>query len=778
MPATNAVNDELLAAVARHWGFRSLRPMQREAIDAVLEHRDSLVVLPTGGGKSLCYQAPAVISNTVTIVVSPLISLMKDQVDALRASGISAAALNSALSPEEAYEVEQDLLANRLRLLYASPERLATPTFRRLLGQVEIRTIAIDEAHCISHWGHDFRPEYRLLSDLRGTFPQASLHAFTATATTQVRADIVASLKLRNAAVLVGDFDRPNLAYRVIRREDVFDQVVQILKRHNSGKPDGDAGIIYCIRRRDVDDMVSHLKSVGIAAMPYHAGMNAPARKKAQEAFRSERCDLVVATVAFGMGIDRSNVRFVLHTGMPKSIEHYQQETGRAGRDGLEAECVLLYSGSDAMLWRNIVDKSASESETPVDPSYLRVAKRHIDDMENFCRPTRCRHRSLVEYFGQTYEKGNCQACDVCLDGREPHAEGQTIARKILSCVARLDQRFGAGYVVSVLRGEKKEDVLRRRHDQLSTFGLLREHSASELRGFIDQLLAQNALLREADEEGDFPLLKLNDQSWQVMRNERTARLFAEETSRRKKGKRGRRNANALDADEDETEATTTSSRRSKAEVESWIGVDRDLFEALRVMRRGLAETLGVPPYVVFGDACLRDLARRRPSQYEGLRLVYGIGEAKLAQFGDAVWATLDEHCQAHGLSRDVDVGPIVTESRSAARKASRPAGSRSPEITRAFELFGQEKTIDDVVLATGRAYSTVEGYLAQYIEQEQPASISTWVSDAIYQQVAAAAEREGRTRLKPIFVALEEKVAYSAIRIVLAHLAITHGEA
>ncbi|MEX2186349.1 MAG: DNA helicase RecQ [Pirellulales bacterium] len=777
MSTTDAAADELLAAVSRHWGFRSLRPLQREAIEAVLGHRDSLLVLPTGGGKSLCYQAPAVVADSVTVVVSPLISLMKDQVDALRASGIAAAALNSSLPPDEAREVEQQLVDGELRLVYASPERLATPSFRRLLGQIDIRTIAIDEAHCISHWGHDFRPEYRMLAELRDVFPDASLHAFTATATQQVRGDIVSALRLRDPLVMVGDFDRPNLAYRVVRREDVFDQAVEVLRRHNVGQPGGDAGIIYCIRRRDVDDMVSHLKSVGIAAMPYHAGMSPAARKKTQDAFSTERCDLVVATVAFGMGIDRSNVRFVLHTGMPKSIEHYQQETGRAGRDGLEAECVLLYSGSDAMLWRNLLDKSASDSETPVDPQYIRNVKRHIDDMENFCRPTRCRHRSLVEYFDQTYDKGPCQACDVCLGDRPPLADGQTIARKILSCVARLDQRFGASYVASVLRGESKDPVRQRGHDQLSTFGLLQGHAVRDVRDWIDQLLVQEVLLRETDDQGDFPVLKLNEASWQVMRNERTVRLFAEETPRRKKGKRGRRGSREGD---DEIEISRPIVRRSSAEVESWVGVDRGLFEELRSVRTSLARELSLPPWMILGDASLRDLARMRPSQYTDLRKVYGIGDAKLEKFGDVLWSALEEYCRAHDLARDCPTPSPAEIDTSFDDDGSEVGRHRNVSFDRrrAYSMFRQGKSVDDVLLATGRSYATVEQYIVEFIRREQPASVSHWVSDDIYQQVAAAAESQGRTRLKPIFVALEERVAYTAIRIVLAHLAIARGEA
>ncbi|MGE5192635.1 MAG: RecQ family ATP-dependent DNA helicase, partial [Deltaproteobacteria bacterium] len=386
---------ELLAAVRRHWGFETLRPLQAAAMQAVIDGRDSLLVLPTGGGKSLCYQAPAVVRGDTTVVISPLIALMKDQVDGLRACGVPALQLNSSLSTEEQRAGEREVLSGKIRLLFASPERLATGPFRSLLKQIGVRRFAIDEAHCISHWGHDFRPEYRQLGELKKLFPQASVHAFTATATEQVRADIVAQLGLKAAEVLVGNFDRPNLFYNVVPRYDEYQQTFEALKRH-----EGEAGIIYCLRRRDVDEMTDALQRAKINALPYHAGMEGPERKRVHDLFSEEKCDVVVATVAFGMGIDRSNIRYVLHTGMPKSIEHYQQETGRAGRDGLEAECVLLYSAGDAMLWKKIMQKSVAESETPVDPEYLANVYRHLADMENYCRPVTCRHRTLVEYFG------------------------------------------------------------------------------------------------------------------------------------------------------------------------------------------------------------------------------------------------------------------------------------------------------------------------------------------------------------------------------------------
>src|SRR4051812_23967506 len=417
MPASTPWSLQgLLDVIAHHWGFRSLRPLQEQAMRAVLGGRDSLVVLPTGGGKSLCYQAPAALKGGTTVVVSPLIALMKDQVDALQRVGIPAVQIDSSLTDTERFAYEMDIRDQAVRLVFASPERLVNTDFYRLLQQIGVHTFAIDEAHCISHWGHDFRPEYRQLNRLKELYPHASVHAYTATATERVRHDIVRQLNLQDPEILVGSFDRPNLTYRVVpRARDLLTQVVEVLKR-----PPGGAGIVSCIRRKDVDELTDALKRSGYRAVPYHAGMSAEERTAAQEAFINEECDLIVATVAFGMGIDRSNLRFVLHTGMPKSVEHYQQEAGRAGRDGLEAECVLLHAGKDFMTWKYIIEKSAEEAAArgePVDPGFVPEAMRHLDDMMRYCRTTGCRHRSLVEYFGQEFESANCGACDLCLEG-------------------------------------------------------------------------------------------------------------------------------------------------------------------------------------------------------------------------------------------------------------------------------------------------------------------------------------------------------------------------
>ncbi len=419
---------ELMPLIDRHWGFKELRPMQQQAMQAVLRRRDSLVVLPTGGGKSLCFQAPALLRTTEpTVVVSPLIALMKDQVDSLRAAGVSARHIDSTLNDADRLRTFNEIQAKTVRLLFVSPERLAMPNFKQYLQQLGVRTFAIDEAHCISHWGHDFRPEYRQLRLLREMFPDATFHGYTATATEQVRADIIAQLGLRDPEVLVGNFDRPNLHYRVMPRAGMLDQIVEVLKRHA-----GEAGIIYCLRRKDVDSLTVDLRALGYNAVPYHAGMSPEDRKSGQEAFRSEKCDLVIATVAFGMGIDRSNVRFVLHAGMPKSIEHYQQEAGRAGRDGLEAECIMLHNGRDIIMWKDILQKSAAENA--VDKDFLPNAFAHLEEISAYCKGVRCRHRVLVEHFGQSFESTNCKACDLCLGEVDLEPNSQEIAQK--SCRA------------------------------------------------------------------------------------------------------------------------------------------------------------------------------------------------------------------------------------------------------------------------------------------------------------------------------------------------------
>jgi len=603
----------LINVIAHHWGYRTLRPLQEQAMRAVLEGRDSLVVLPTGGGKSLCFQAPAVYAGGTTVVVSPLIALMKDQVDALQRISVPAVQLDSSQSPHERMAAERDIRAGAIRLVFVSPERLVTPDFARLLEQIDLRGFAIDEAHCISHWGHDFRPEYRQLRQLRTAFPQASMHAYTATATEQVRRDIIEQLQLRQPEVLVGNFDRDNLTYRVLPRLDVVKQTLEVLDRHKD-----EAGIVYCLRRADVDQLSETLRTKKVRVAPYHAGLSPAERQANQEAFASEQVDVIVATVAFGMGIDRSNVRFVLHVAMPKSLEHYQQETGRAGRDGLDAECVLLYSGSDFFTLKSIIEKSASEATEPVDPAFVPSAIRHLDDMTRYCRGAICRHKALVSYFGQPYEVENCKACDICLGDTEEVPDATVLAQKILSGVARVKERFGIGYVVSVLRGEKIEAIRQRGHDKLTTYGILKDHSKPDVREWVYQLISQGVLLQAGDE---YPLLKLNEASWEVMRGQRTVRLI--QIVRRKRGE---------------------GPQRSEAQVVSWEGVDTELFEKLRQLRRALASAAKIPPYRIFDDKTLRLLARYRPATPNQMRQVSGVGDVKLREYGAQFLEAINAH--------------------------------------------------------------------------------------------------------------------------------------
>ena len=603
-------------AIARYWGYTTFRPLQLEAMDAVLADRDSLVVLPTGGGKSLCFQAPALVRPGLALIVSPLISLMKDQVDTLVGNGVPAGLYNSSLAADEKATVVAGLREGRYRLLYVSPERLVGEggdAFLALLSSCPISFVAVDEAHCVSQWGHDFRPEYRQLGLLRQRLPGVSLHAYTATATSRVRHDIASALALNDPLEFVGSFDRPNLLYRVLPRAALKQQLLTVLERHRL-----EPGIIYCISRREVDALAEWLTGLGTPALPYHAGLSDEDRRHNQDEFLNERVDVIVATVAFGMGIDRSNVRFVVHAGAPRSLEHYQQESGRAGRDGLEAECVLISSAADFMKWRLMLERSGERS--PANDTLLR-------QMERYATGVACRHRHLAEYFGDEYpadrdgDRNGCGACDYCLDELETVADPTALARKILSCVARVEQRFGATHVANILRGHSSEQVVARGHERLSTFGLLPDASVTEVRGYIEQLTGLG-LLRQAGSE--YPVLALTSAGLECLKDETWCsdlRLARQRPPRK---------------------AATRA--RSRAETESWEGVDRDLFDRLRAVRLEIARSRGVPPYVIFHDATLRDMARLRPTSLDALLTVKGVGARKADDLGETFLTAIRSH--------------------------------------------------------------------------------------------------------------------------------------
>ena len=604
---------ELGDVIARYWGYTSFKPLQREAMDAVLAGRDSVVVLSTGGGKSLCFQAPALVRPGLAVVVSPLISLMKDQVDTLVGNGVPAVLYNSSLAGDEKMAVIAGLRRGQFRLLYVSPERLVgegSDGFLSLLSSCRVSFIAVDEAHCISQWGHDFRPEYRQLGRLREVLPGVSVHAFTATATARVRQDISEQLGLDRPLQLIGSFDRPNLLYRVLPRAALKRQLLDILDRHRR-----EPGIIYCTSRREVDALAAWLTGLGTPALPYHAGLSDEDRTRNQDAFLGERIDIIVATVAFGMGIDRSNVRFVVHAGAPRSLEHYQQESGRAGRDGLEAECVLISSSADFMKWRVMLERNGELTAANI--ALLR-------QMERYATGVGCRHRHLAAHFGDDYPApptqgpAGCAACDVCLDELEMAADPVVVARKILSCVARVDQRFGATHVASVLRGHASEPVLARGHETLSTFGLLPGASVAEIRGYIEQLTGLGLLKQTGDE---YPVLALTPGGVGLLKDEDACPGL--KLARQRPIKKALPRA------------------RSRAEAEAWQDVDHALFDRLRAVRLDIARERGVPPYVIFHDATLREMARLRPDSLGDLLSVRGVGVRKADDLGEAFLAAI-----------------------------------------------------------------------------------------------------------------------------------------
>ncbi len=600
-------------ALKSRWGYDAFKALQREVVESALAGRDSLVVLPTGGGKSLCYQLPAAMGLGLVLVVSPLIALMDDQVAAAREAGLAADALHSNLAPGQRGEACRHLAAGKTELLYVSPERLLAAD---LLKDVESRLIliAVDEAHCVSHWGHEFRPEYRRLAEVLERLPKAARMALTATATPAVQEDICAQLALRKPLRFIGHPDRPNLIYRAFARREQSAQVLDVVRRHP-----GEGGIVYAQTRKDVERLAAGLGAAGISCAPYHAGLPPERRRSVQDDFVNERLDVVVATIAFGMGIDRSNVRYVVHANTPRSVEHYQQESGRAGRDGLSAECVLFFAASDLAAHRRLALKDG-----PLAPERERAIERQLREIGRYAVSPVCRHRLLAEHFAAPYPplKGadaggeNCAACDVCLGETKSLSaeEALVTAKKVLSGAWRCEGRFGAGYVVNLLLGRGDERMRRNGHDALRVFGLLKESAEAAVRSWVDQLIVQGFL--EVAEEREYPLLRITQAGKALCHDEGAVRLGAPVEL----AARGPRKSKA----------------RKKIRASDLLSGDESLFDRLRVLRRLLAQRLGVAPYVIFHDSTLAEMAALKPKTLEDLRGVKGVGDRKLERYGAA----------------------------------------------------------------------------------------------------------------------------------------------
>jgi len=591
-----------LAVLNNVFGYADFRGQQGQVIDHVMAGGDALVLMPTGGGKSLCYQVPALCLDGLTVVVSPLIALMQDQVAALRQLGVEAAALNSSLPQDERRAVERAMVKGELSLVYVAPERLVAPGFLELLGRCRLALFAIDEAHCVSQWGHDFRPDYLEVNRLHAHFPDVPRLALTATADRPTQKDIVDRLELGGGRVFMGGFDRPNIRYRLAIKNNPRRQLLELIK----GGHQGEAGIVYCLSRHAVDELAQWLEGEGIAALPYHAGLDPRVREANQTRFLKEEGLVMVATIAFGMGIDKPDVRFVVHLGLPKSLEAYYQETGRAGRDGLPSQAVTFYGVEDITKLRGFIANGNG------DPERARIERQKFEALVGYCETAGCRRQVLLGYFGETHG-GDCGNCDNCLDPPRTY-DGSEAARKLLSAVYRTGQRFGAGHVIDVLRGVASDRVKRLGHDRLSVFGVGGDLDAATWRSILRQLVAQNLLIVDVEGHGG---LSLGADVRPVLKGEQPVRLRQDP-----KAAAGR---------------TRTQERRGAAEAESLDPRGQALLERLKAWRRETAREQGVPPYVVFHDTTLIAIARMRPASRDTLRVVPGMGATKLERYGEAL---------------------------------------------------------------------------------------------------------------------------------------------
>jgi len=578
------------------FGYESFRPLQETCIQSILDKKDTLLIMPTGGGKSICYQIPALMLPGLTIVISPLISLMKDQVNQLESLGVEALVLNSSLTWDEYLQNKARVLSGKTKLLFLAPETLFKEEILEMLSNCRVDCVTIDEAHCISEWGHDFRPEYRRIKDLRESFPNAVFLAVTATATQRVRQDIITNLALKNPHQLIASFNRDNLFYEVIPKGRPTDQTIDFINKFKN-----QSGIIYCFSRKQVDTLTQDLNYFGFKALPYHAGLPDDVRHKNQELFIRDDVPIMVATIAFGMGINKPNVRFIVHYDLPKNIESYYQETGRAGRDGLPSQCLLLFSAGDAAKIKYFIDQKEDETQK-------RVAQNHLNTIIAYAQSHQCRRIPLMNYFGENYTIENCGLCDNCVKPKEATVNLTVPAIKFLQCVSETDERFGALHVINVLRGSEAERILSYNHHHCKTFGAGRDWSIKQWQHLIQQMLSQNLL----NKNDDYGVLSLSQGSYELLSGKRPFQGYLLQEH-----------------------ATTAGDREGRpyGKPKQNEAYDKDLFERLRSKRKELADSNGVPPYIIFSDKSLIDMCHRKPRTKADFSEVFGVGEQKLERF-------------------------------------------------------------------------------------------------------------------------------------------------
>jgi len=702
-------------ALKHHFGYDSFRAGQRQIIEEALQRRDQLIIMPTGGGKSLCFQLPALLKPGLMIVVSPLIALMQDQVEALKDNGIGATFLNSTINAKEARTREDAILGGQIKLLYVAPERLLSERFLPFLDQIHstigISAFAIDEAHCVSEWGHDFRPEYRQLRYLRDHYPLIPIMALTATATERVRLDIIQQLNLQTPHIHIASFDRPNLYYEVRQKtRHSFSEILKIIQKV------GGSGIVYCLSRKKVEETAFRLQENGIAAVPYHAGMLDQERVENQTRFIRDDVQVIVATIAFGMGINKPDVRFVIHQDLPKNLESYYQEAGRAGRDSEPAHCALFYDYRDVKTIEYFIEQKTDAQEQ-------RIARQQLRRMIDYAEATDCRRTIQLSYFGETFA-GNCEQCDNCRH-QKPIEDWTIDAMKFLSCIARCKERFGMNHIIEILRGSKNQRVLQYRHDQLSTYGIGKDRTADEWKMLARSLLHQGLL----DETNDgYSVLKLNALSWEIMKRERTV-LIAIEPKK-------------------EIEKNTLS---LAAEVEM-------LLVVLRNLRKQLADQQRVPPYVVFPDSSLRAMAQQRPQTLAEFSGISGVGSRKRDKYGKVFLEAIHDFCQEHSLAT---ISPkLETE-----QNFKNPSSSQRETL----ELYRLGLSLEEIAARRSLKTSTIASHLEDLINMKYPIDINQLVLPERQNVIREVFELLVEFSLTSVYQFLGQKYSYEEIRLVRA---------
>lgn len=705
------VKHKALNILNNTFGYAEFRHHQEEIIDQVIKGNDAVVLMPTGGGKSLCYQIPAMVRDGVGIVVSPLIALMQDQVVALTQLGVSAAFLNSTLDAKSASEVEQQLLRGELDLLYVAPERLMTERFLNLLDRAPLSIFAIDEAHCVSQWGHDFRPEYIQLSILHQRYPEIPRIALTATADEPTRREIIQRLNLNEAKLFISSFDRPNICYSIAQNQgNARDQLLRFIRNEH----EGDAGIVYCLSRKKVEQTAEWLSTKGLTALPYHAGLSTELREKNQRRFLTEEGIIIVATIAFGMGIDKPDVRFVAHLNLPKSIEAYYQETGRAGRDGQAANAWMMYGLQDVIMLKQMMESSDA------DEAHKRVEHHKLQSMLGFSELTTCRRQALLQYFGDHLEQP-CGNCDTCITPVESW-DASVVAQKALSCVYKTEQRFGVTYLVEVLLGKDNGRIKQFGHDKLSLYGIGKELDAKQWRSVFRQLIARNLLSVDIEGHGS---LRLTEQCRAVLRGEETL-MLRKETRQEKAQQRGRKSWNNI--------------------KES----DNSLWEALRTCRKELSKQLNVPPYLIFHDAALMEMVERQPTTNEQFSKITGVGEKKLEAYAE------------HFIKVILD------------NTANHNAAGKSDTAEETLQLFRSGMSVNEIAQQRNLKSTTIYSHLARSIEQGEvdlANVIDLSESEIKVIENAFSMFGGGDIKLKPVYEALEGAFEYHQLQCVRASL-------